>query len=76
MIQQEAFEKAKDELIYGIQGKFVKRRGQIDAQTVKNKDYVLSKAHRKYVMYGSKGHFLEKDMLPWHANIDQTTINR
>jgi len=64
-----------DDRFYGHQGVYIKRRGQLDQFTVNNPNYPYSLAHGKYVLIGSEGWFPEKDMLPWHARIDQTRLN-
>ena len=76
LLKQQEREKAKELAIYGVKGKFIKRRGQVDDQTVNNMGYRKSLAHKKYVMFGSKGYYAEKDVAFWHANIDQTALDK
>jgi len=76
MIERELAEKKRDELMSGIQGKYVKRRGQIDAFTHNNKEYRSSLAHNKYILKGSQGNYSKKIMSDWHANIDQTILDK
>lgn len=76
LLDKIAAEYHKEKMMYGYESKFIKRHGQLDDQTVSNPNYHKSLAVGKYVLKGKAGFYDEKTTLPWHANINQTNIDK
>lgn len=70
MIKRDKRKLEREIVIQGAKGKYIKRRGQVDEQTVENSGYRNSLAYNKYILKGTRGYYHEKDVVFWHANID------
>jgi len=69
LLEQEKKKFARDRDLYGHQGNFIKRHGNLDDLTVGNSNYKTSLSHQKYNYKGANGWYSEKEMQPWHAQV-------
>lgn len=63
-------EQMREANLYGYNGYYVKRHGQLDPMTHNNLNYKNSLSENKWIFKGANGFYSEKDMNPWHYNIN------